>query len=217
VIWRTWGGNVQFKYTEGEHIKNLSKRILAPIRKHTLQNVHAFGIANSVDNIDIRKIFGDVNTFQLNYTSCDVDRLREKVKHVAHKGSIINIMVGHNGRSVDNHICVLESLRKFQKEDIMIHLIFSYGNSKYMDTVEEYVHCYWPEKVIIHKKFMKLEDYVIFLSKIDIAIFDGTVSYALGNIEWLIEMEKTIVLNFNGVIKNWKNFLIELDNASSSR
>ncbi len=133
-----------------------------------------------------------------------------------------------------------------------------------MDSVEKYVHRYWPEKLIIHKEFMKFEDYVIFLSQIDIAIFDGIGSYALGNIEWMIEMGKTIVLNrygvikkafdencipyvcsdclatmsleeltkkrdfskigdgmkilsYNDVIKNWNDFLIELDNASSSR
>lgn len=201
IIWRTWGGNIQFQYIKGECIKNLIKRILAPIRKYTLKKVHAIGIANAVDDIDVRQAFGDVDTFQLNYTSSDVDRLREMVKHIAHKSSTINIMVGHSGYSVDNHICVLESLRKFQHEDILIHLIFSYGNQEYMDSVEEYVHRNWPEKIIIHKEFMKLEDYSVFLSQIDIAIFDGTVSYALGNIEWMIEMEKTIVLNRYGIIK----------------
>ncbi len=263
VIWRSWGGGVQFIYNEGEHIKNLLKRILAPVRKHMVRNFYAVGIANAVDDIDVRQAFGDVNTVQLNYTSSDVDRLLEMVKHVAHKGSTINIMVGHSGRSYDNHICVLESLRKFLKEDILIHLILSYGDSEYMDSVEEYVHRYWPEKIIIHKEFMELEDYIAFLSKMDIAIFDGTVSYALANIEWMIEMEKTIVLNrygvikkafdensipyvcsdclatmsleelirkrdfskigdgmkilsYNDVIKNWNDFFIELDNASSS-
>ncbi len=102
VIWRTWGGNVLFQYNKGENIKNLFKKIFNPIIKHMLQKFHAIGIANSVDVINVRQALGDVSTFQLNYTSSDVDRLREMVRHVSHRGNIINIMVGHSGYSNDN-------------------------------------------------------------------------------------------------------------------
>ncbi len=201
IIWRTWGSDAQYRSIKGEPVQNLIKKILTPVKTHTVQSFYAVGTSNTVDEIDIRQAVGDVKTFRLTYTSSDVDTLREMVKHVAHKGTTINIMVGHRGSEEDNHIHILESLRKFQEEDISIHLILSYGDPKYIESVEKYVHRYWPEKLIIHKEFMKFEDYVIFLSQIDIAIFDGIGSYALDNIQWMIEMEKTIVLNRYGVIK----------------
>ncbi len=201
IIWRTWGGSFDFQYREGEHVKNLIKRFITYFRKKIVQRYYAIGVANDVDIIHIRQAFGNVNMVQLNYTSSDVDRLRMLVKPVTHKGATINIMLGHSGYSNDNHICLLELLKKFQSENILIHLIFSYGDAEYMESVEKYISKNWPEKIMIHRQFMKLEDYLIFLNQMDIAIFDSTGSYALDNICWLIEMEKTIVLNRYGVIK----------------
>jgi len=201
IIWRTWGGSINFQYRKGEHVKNLAKGFLTYIRKRIVQQYHAVGVANTVDVIQIKQAFGNVNTVQLHYTSADVDRLRMMVDSTVHKGTTTNILLGHSGYCNDNHICVLESLKRFQSKNILIHLIFSYGNAEYIESVERYINKNWPEKIMIHREFMKYEEYIAFLSQMDIAIFDATVSYALDNIIWLIELEKTIVLNRYGVIK----------------
>ena len=48
---------------------------------------------------------------------------------------------------------------------------------------------------------MPYYDYVKFLNKMDIAIFDGNMSYALGNISVLLLLKKKLFINRNGVIK----------------
>lgn len=201
IVWRTWGGDVHYTYRKGEIIKNIGKKVLEICKKIVVKRFYAVGIANTVDDIDIRQTFGNINTVKLPYPAKDTELLRKQIKLSSTDGEKINILVGHSGYSNDHHISILESLEHFQDKKIQIHIILSYGDENYIKSVQAYVEKYWPTSVIIHKDFMEYHDYIKFLSTMHIAIFDATTSYALGNISWLIEMKKTLVVNRNGVIR----------------
>lgn len=110
------------------------------------------------------------------------------------------ILLGHRGTKENNHIKILKKLDKYDPDKFDIYVLLSYGDKEYISVVKEYImnnHC---QNVHIIDKFMQYPKYIEFLSTIDIGIFDGDTSYALGNIGILLHFKKTLYLNPNGVI-----------------
>lgn len=102
----------------------------------------------------------------------------------------INIQIGHSSTSILNHIDVLENLVKYKNENIKIYIPLSYGNKKYGDRVQEVATQLFKDKVVCIREMMDKDDYMKFLSAIDIAIFNTTRQIGLGNITPLLYMEK---------------------------
>lgn len=203
IIWRTWGSDGRFKYREGSLVKNLIKKnILEMLWKKEVKRFRAIGIGNLIDFIDIKHRFGEVPMYRLGYLGPERDDLVKRLRHGFQKdSSTVNILIGHSGYYNDNHIELLKKFKKFSDKDICIHLVLSYGNSAYIESVKRYVSNNWTDKILIHEEFLPYEKYVEFLGRMDIAVFDAKESYALGNIGWMLFFEKLIILNRNGVIK----------------
>lgn len=120
----------------------------------------------------------------------EINLLREK-----NNNSCVNILVGHSATKVLNHIETLECIYKFKDENIKIYLPLSYGNMQYGDQVEEKAKSLFGDKVVCFRKMMSKENYMEFLSTIDIAIFNTTRQIGLFNIQPLIYMQKKIFIN----------------------
>jgi dTDP-N-acetylfucosamine:lipid II N-acetylfucosaminyltransferase len=106
----------------------------------------------------------------------------------------INIQIGHSCSLILNHRQVLEALRKFKSENIKIYIPLSYGDMEYGNQVEEYAKTLFGDKVVCIRDMMAEEEYMDFLSTIDIAIFNTTRQIGLGNITPLLYMEKKIFM-----------------------
>ena len=104
----------------------------------------------------------------------------------------INIQIGHSSTSILNHIDVLENLVKYKNENIKIYIPLSYGNKEYGDRVQEVAIQLFRDKVVCIREMMDKDDYMKFLSTIDIAIFNTTRQIGLGNITPLLYMEKNL-------------------------
>lgn len=201
IIWRTWGHDVQRYNSRGSSvIKNLAKLFLCMLWKHQVRSFRAVGVFNTVDRMDIREHFGDVTMFRFPYTAKEesiiIGSVIPKVSTRAKK-----ILLGHSGFPNDNHVEILKKLKKFSREEIEIYMVLSYGNEDYINEVRGFVEKWRMQNVKIIDEFMQYDEYVEFLSGIDIAILDNDKSYALGNIAWLLHLKKKIFLNRNGVIK----------------
>ncbi|HHX70562.1 MAG TPA: TDP-N-acetylfucosamine:lipid II N-acetylfucosaminyltransferase, partial [Gallicola sp.] len=106
------------------------------------------------------------------------NKLEDKVKG----NGCINIQIGHSSTKTLNHLEVLKSLEKFKGKNIRIYLPLSYGDMKYGDFVEEKAKKLFGDKAICIREMMSREDYMEYLSTIDIAIFNTTRQIGLGNI-----------------------------------
>lgn len=211
IIWRTWGHDTGIEYIKGEHYYNIKRYIKNKYFRFIVRHFKVVGIANLVDDVDISSRFGDVKMYPLGYLNPEKDEILEHIKNNFHKSDkTMNILLGHSGFPNDNHIKILESLKNYLSEDICIFLVMSYGDKNYISLVKEYVNKTFidTKKIIIIEEFMPYKDYMEFLAKMDIAIFDGDRSYALGNIFALMYFEKKIYLNERGIIK--KSF--DMDN-----
>lgn len=199
IIWRTWGHDIGYFYKRNEPFKNLLKRLLNFIRKFVIKKFYAIGIANTVDKISVERFFGKIKTYRMPYPVKVENNIQafEQIK----ENDCVNVLLGHSGFSNDNHIKILEKLKVYSNKNMRVYIPLAYGDVNYIEKIKEYVSQENLSFVTILDKFIKVDEYVKFLNSIDIAIFDGTNSYALGNIAWLLKFNKKFYLNKTGIIR----------------
>lgn len=199
IIWRTWGHDATFaKVNEGSLLKRLKNRIFNFFKLRVVRLFFAVGVSsNYIDALDIKMRYGNVKTVHVSYP----EKTKDIIVSNSQKKDILNIMVGHSGYPADNHIEVMEKLKKYKNENICIYLIFSYANTSYMKEIVDYVNTNWSQKVVVVTKFMPLNEYKEFCSRMDIGIFDfdKPQSYAIGNVSLLFSLRKKLFFNRKGL------------------
>lgn len=206
IIWRTWGHDAAFfNVHKGNIIKRFAKFLLNVIRKRVVKNFYAIGVSsNYIDELDVKEKFGNVKTMVVSYL--DVNGRKQLMNPSRKNADVLNILVGHSGTLLDNHIEILGRLKTFEHKNIRVFLLLSYGDPTYIQKVSDYVKDYWPQNVEIISKFMSVPEFTEFLSKIDVAIFDGKNSYAIGNVTILQSMRKKLFFNRDGL---WHRAFVE--------
>ena len=201
IIWRTWGSDAGYSAKSRNNLTKTIKQIINHFWTKVVRSFYGVGVANIVDKLDITKRYGQLNFVSVPYAAeGGYDSLLEAKENMAeHKGT--NVLIGHSGFSNDNHIAVMQQLEKYKQEDITLYLTLSYGVKEYIDEIKSYVSSVWGKKAIIIEEFMPYSDFAKHLSNMDVAIFDGKLAYALGNIGMLVFLDKKLFLNSEGVIK----------------
>lgn len=127
------------------------------------------------------------------------------VQATHHEG--INILLGNSADPSNNHIEVLDKLRRYAKGGVRVYCPLSYGDQEYADKVSACGTENLGEKFVPLREFMSLEKYRDLLGKIDIAIFNHNRQQGMGNITTLLGMGKKVYLRKE--ITTW-NFLQSL-------
>ena len=105
------------------------------------------------------------------------------------------IQIGNSADPSNNHFEILEKLSKFKDMNIKIFCILSYGgNKEYNKKVIDKGIEVFNDKFYPVLDFMKFDEYMNFLSSLDIAIFAHDRQQAFGNITSLLSMKKTVYL-----------------------
>lgn len=193
VIWRTWGHDIRPNIIPDSHVsfRHIVKYFMYGLYKFKVRQFKAIGIANDVDAVNVNKAFGDVSTVILSYSyNQNLDKLLEIEKQERIRGKPIRVLIGHSRSPLDCHIDVLKRLLPYSKENIQICLILSYGGPKeYGEEVIQYAVEHYGNKVEIIEEFMDKEQYISYLSTIDVAVFPQIYSTALGNLTWLLHFD----------------------------
>lgn len=207
IIWRTWGHDAIHRNIKGESaVRAIKNTIVNRIRLYMVHRFYAVGVSsNYIDVLDIKNNFGNVKMVPVSYPAKYSSSVSEGL---CDKHETMNILVGHSGFEADNHINILEKLKRFENENICIYMIFSYGCADYMTSVIDYVNKNWPKKVVIINEFMPITEFRKFCLKMDVAIFDGLNSYAIGNVSIFFSFRKKLVFNRNGL---WHKTFVEKD------
>lgn len=117
----------------------------------------------------------------------------------------INILIGNSATSSNNHACILQSLAHFKEENIRLYVPLSYGDTDYAASIIKLGHEIFGTKFKPITEFLPRHEYMEFLAKIDIAIFNHARQQAMGNTIALLGMGKTVYLKKNTA--QW-NFLV---------
>ena len=197
IIWRTWGHDIYDSHSvQVNGLRSLCKKYTYKFADNRISKFKAIGVSNIVDRISVSRILNKgVKFITIPYPS-NLNEINKGTQ--IHDG--INILLGHSGYPNDNHIYLLRKLERYKNEGIHVFTILSYGDPDYIGEVEAYIEDNWAGKATIIKKMLPYDEYVKFLSGIDLAIMDGKKSYALGNLFLLINLQKKIILNRDGVL-----------------
>lgn len=118
--------------------------------------------------------------------------------------NIINIQVGNSAVARNNHLEVFEKLKKYKDKDIKIFVPLGYGSKENAQKIIQKGYEIFGDNFIPLESFMQFNDYVKFLSQIDIAIFANERQQAMGNIISLLGFGKKVYMRKD--ITPWKLF-----------
>lgn len=201
VIYRYWGGGFGFQYKKGQLLKNIMKISTNIELRRRFDKFAAIGIAKNVDIIHLSEKLKTDRFYLMPYTRLKADEILTNAKNnPSEKDGILSIALYHRGTVEGNHIEILKKLERFG-DKIRIYVPLSYGDKEYIEKVKCYIKENPSDNVIVVDEFMEYEEYVKFINKMDVGIFDCITSTALGNITVYIFLQKKLMLNRNGVIK----------------
>lgn len=106
----------------------------------------------------------------------------------------INIQVGNSADPSNNHFAVFKMLLPFKEKNIRIYVPLSYGPSEYARNVIEQGRELFGNKFRPLTKMLPFDEYVQFLSRTDIAIFNHHRQQAMGNTITLLGLGKTVYI-----------------------
>lgn len=210
IVWRTWGGSRQKSKWNRRHFfysiyGQCVNAVYYLFYRYSYGCSPVIGIANTVDVLDLEQWNWHKRSklFFLNYGSRDFDILIQQMNDLGqnHDNSI-KILVGHQGSQIENHVeYVNRILNSYNDESFDIYLPLSYGDARYIAKVKKELELINDSRIHVIDSLMPIGEYLKFLASIDVAIFDGNSSMALGNIGFLIRFKKKIILNNSGVLK----------------
>lgn len=205
LIYRYWGGSVTTFLTEktGSAVKDCVNKLKVALFKWFYNRLAAIGIANVTDVIDLSRLLPNQRFFRMPYAATNTypELVAAKQQIRPAEDGKMHVLLGHRGKHEDNHIALLDALRKFENEPVELHVPLSYGNADYIEMVKKYIREGNFRNVTVIEEFLTLPEYYKLLARMDCGIFDGVTSYALGNIAIMLFLDKTIFLNGKGVIR----------------
>lgn len=114
------------------------------------------------------------------------------VRNEPHDG--VNIQIGNSATSSNNHLEIFERLLPFRDQNITLFVPLSYGDQEYAKVVIKAGAEMFGEKFHPMIDFMPFDQYLTFLGKIDIAIFNHKRQQAMGNTITLLGLGKKVYL-----------------------
>lgn len=187
--WAIWGGDL-YTYRFGKRDRKWRTREF--FRRPVIKKMGHL-VSYIEGDIDLaREWYGAQGDYHesIMYLS-NIYRQLDTTKSASHT---INIQLGNSANSTNNHIEMLEKLLPFKNEDICIYAPLSYSDQNNAQKVIKVGKEFFGDKFIPLTEFMPFEDYLKFLGKIDIAIFNNSRQQALGNIITLLGLRKTVYI-----------------------
>lgn len=106
------------------------------------------------------------------------------------------VLLGNSDTPTNNHLEMLEVLKKFKAEAIKIVIPLNYGNKKYGDIIEQRaIAIFGAEKILALRKFMDIAAYYQILDEVDIAVMNHYRTQAAGNTLALLYRGKKVYIN----------------------
>lgn len=221
--WVIWGGDL-YHYKLGK--RDLQWRWQEIFRRSAIKRMGHL-VSWIEGDVDLaRQWYGARGQYHecLTYTSNLFREAEEQKK----SDGVIRILVGNSATESNAHIDILSALERYRDEDIEIYAPLSYGDPEYARKVSEAGKCAFGEKFVPVTKFMRFDEYMRFLSGMDMAIFNHSRQQGLGNTVALLGMGKTVYMRQDvtpwkyferkGVtVLDWNEFRLELLDEARSR
>ncbi|MDD2519302.1 MAG: TDP-N-acetylfucosamine:lipid II N-acetylfucosaminyltransferase [Bacilli bacterium] len=212
IIWVVWGSDLyRGSWVNSFYKKGIRFAVdlmrLNFIRDYKIKQFKAIGIGFKYDAIEVRRRFGNqikILAAPYGYKPGIKGKLDEILLESVdtYKTRSYKIMIGHSAYPFLNHFDIMNKLKRFKDENIIISLVFSYGDMKYAKKVEDYaINLFGNEKVEVLRELMPIDVYIRYLKSVDACILDYTHQSALGNFYILLYLGKKLFLNGKGILR----------------
>lgn len=119
----------------------------------------------------------------------------------------VKILVGNSATETNHHVEVFQLLKKFPLNKMKIYSPLSYGNQEYREFILEQGNQILGEAFHPILEFMELENYLSFLTEMDVGIFNNDRQQAMGNIFNMLGLGKKVYARDNTSM--WKMYTDE--------
>lgn len=210
IVWCEWGHDLYDRKEKSSNIiriiaKKIIKFIPKYIKKIRTKKYYAIGIGFQYDAIEAKRKYGEdmrIVMTPYGYIKNNKEKIDKIIEENKNSNECTKIMVGHSAYPFLNHIELLNKLAKYKEENIKISLVLAYGSKEYAETVkEEAKRLFRNDQVEIIEKMMSSEEYIKYLTTVDICCLDYKHQAALANIYMLLYMGKKLFLNKDGIVK----------------
>lgn len=187
--WMIWGGDL---YAYESISRNWKWRLKEFFRRPVIKNMGHLVTYVEGDVELARNWYGATGEYHecIMYTS---NLYREyAIEYKSHE--FINIQVGNSADPSNNHLEIFERLAPFRNQDIVIYAPLAYGDREYAQLVISAGRERFGSKFKPQVDFMPFDQYLDFLGKIDIAIFNHKRQQAMGNIITLLGLGKKVYM-----------------------
>lgn len=188
--WFIWGGDL---YYYNQRVQGLRSNLFEALRRFVIKRIGHLVTYIDGDVELARQWYGAKGKYHecIMYTS----NIYRKYDLPAKKNKATNIQVGNSADPSNNHFEIFDKLMVFRDQDIMIYVPISYGDPIHARVVREEGAKRFGEKFVALTELMPLDEYLKFLGKIDIAIFNHKRQQAMGNTISLLGMGKKVYIH----------------------
>lgn len=188
--WIIWGGDLY--WCKFSNFKLLKNKIIFYLEKQIVRGLKGVITHNKKDYKLAEKWFG----FKGKWYDCFFypSHLYKENKVETVKKEELYVQIGNSADPTNNHEYILKKLVKHKDEKIKIFAVLSYGDMGYAEKIIKKGKEIFGSKFFPIVDFMKFDEYMEFLKKIDIAIFAHDRQQGVGNIISLLSMGKTIYM-----------------------
>lgn len=197
--WSIWGNDL-YQYLESR--KGLKNKFKEIIRRFVIRRIGYILTCVPGDYRRAQDWYGarakliDCIMYESNVIYPESPSVREE--------GAVKILLGNSAFQRNNHFDALDRLSQYAHTNIQVYVPLSYGPQEYARQVAEYGEKIFGKKIIPMFDFMEKDDYLRFLSAIDIAIFNNFNQQAMGNMVALIGKGKTVYLR--DTVSSWEVF-----------
>ncbi|MGI2180134.1 TDP-N-acetylfucosamine:lipid II N-acetylfucosaminyltransferase [Shewanella frigidimarina] len=185
--WVMWGGDI---YTPAK--KGLLNSIFEFCKKKVAKNIGFLVTYIEGDVKHIRLIYGA----QGEYKHCIMypSNCYKEIQYSCELNSTIDIQIGNSADPENEHLFILEQLRKSSLDKIKIYAPLSYGDKAYAQDVSKLGFKYFDDDFVAIYDFMSVPEYTKWQSSLDIAIFAHKRQQGMGNIITLLGLGKSVYM-----------------------
>lgn len=185
IVWVIWGGDLYF-YNEKKSIKY---KIYEFLRRNTIRKF-GYILALKGDYELAKKYYKIRGKYLFAPYPLDIYEIKPSKTN-----STINILLGNSADPSNEHLELLRMLFKYKNEDIKIYVPLSYGGTlEYKNEVERRGIELYENKIYFIKDYMSINEYINFLSKINVLVCYHNRQQALGNIYTMLRMGKKVYI-----------------------
>jgi len=201
--WILWGGDLYNYWLKEEH--TLRSNILESLKRSTIKNFQYIAAFLEEDYRFACQRYKTTAKYRYVFYPNPVDHeiIDDAMIQVGKKPKF-RIMIGNSATITNNHINVLERLKKLSLGEFEIICPLSYGDKEYANSVIRYGKRLFGDNFIELVDFLEPREYAKILASIDVAIFAHKRQQGLGNILALLYARKKVYIRSD--VSTW-NFL----------